>query len=322
MKHLAFSGLFAIFLLLLSGSGSGEVVDRIAALVNNEVITLSEVQEAGRRLFDQVRNSTLPQERQEKLKKAQFDVLDQLIEQKLLDEELKNKKVEVAEREVDAAIEDILKENRLTENELKMVLARDGMTFSAYRKHIRDHLGKMRLINREIKSKVVVEEEEVRRVYKERAGEFTDPAEVKVQQIFLAVSERTEESKAAAVQRQARALLEKAKNGADFAQLARDHSQGPEAGEGGVLGYFKHGELRPELEAAAFSLKVGEVSGLLRTPEGWHIVRVLERKGGEAKPFAQVQNQIHNDLIQAQAEKKFKEWMKSLRARAYIEIRL
>jgi len=80
--------------------------------------------------------------------------------------------------------------------------------------------------------------------------------------------------------------------------------------------------LRPELEESAFKLQVGGVSGLIKTPEGLHILRVLERKGGEPKPFAEVQSQIRDELMQAESEKQFQEWMKALKKKAYIEIRL
>ena len=80
--------------------------------------------------------------------------------------------------------------------------------------------------------------------------------------------------------------------------------------------------MRPELEESAFKLQVGEVSGLIKSPEGFHILRVLERKGGEPKPFAEVQNQIRDEMMQAESEKQFQEWMKALKAKAYIEIRL
>lgn len=311
----------ASFLLFPDGS-RGEVIERIVALVNNEVITFSELEEAGKRLFEQVQQSSLPAEREEKLKEAQRAVLDHLIENKLLEQEIKNRKVEVPDRDVDAAIGDILKQNQLTENELKMVLAKDGITYSTYRQRVRNDIGKMRLINREIKSKIVIKEEDIRKNYQENIERFTEPAEVKVQQVFFYVSPLATEDQVAALRKEALSILERARRGEDFAKLAGRYSQGPEASEGGVLGFFKHKELRPELEEAAFKLQPGEVSGLIKSPEGFHILRVLERRGGKPKPFAQVESQLRDEMMQAGAERQFQEWMKALKAKAYIEIRL
>jgi peptidyl-prolyl cis-trans isomerase SurA len=310
----------ASFFLFPDGT-RGKVVERIVALVNNEIITLSELEEAGKRLFEQVQQSSLPAEREEKLKEARRAVLDQLIENKLLEQEIKNRKVEVPDRDVDTAIEDILKQNQLTENELKMALAKEGLTYPAYRRRIRDDIGKMRLINREIKSKIVIKEEDLRNRYKENITRFTEPTEVKVQQIFFPVPALVTEKEIAAVRKKAQSILERAHRGEDFAELARKYSQGPEAREGGVLGFFKHKELRPELEEPAFKLRPGEVSGLIQSTEGFHILRVLERKGGEPKPFAEVQSQLQDEMIQAEAERQFQKWMKDLKAKAYIEVR-
>jgi peptidyl-prolyl cis-trans isomerase SurA len=313
--------LAASFLLFPDGT-RGEIVERIVAVVNNDVITLSELEEAGKRLFEQVQQSSLPAEREEKLQKARREVLDQLIENKLLEQEVKNRKVEVAERDVDAAIQQILQQNQASENELKGMLAKEGITLSTYRRRIHDELVRMRLINREIRSKIVIKEEDLRKNYQDNLAKFTDPAEVKVQQVFFVVPQLATEERVASIRKEALSILERARKGEDFAELAGKYSQGPEAREGGVLGFFKHNELRPELEESAFKLQVGGVSGLIKTPEGLHILRVLERKGGEPKPFAEVERQIRDEMMQAESEKQFQEWMKALKKKAYIEIRL
>ncbi len=300
----------------------GEVVERIVALVNNEVITLSELEEAAAYFFRDLKETTLPSEREEKLKGARKEILTQLIESKLLEQEIKKRKVEVPERDVDAAIEEIMRENRLSENELKRTLAKDGLTYTAYRKRIHDGLGKMRLINREIKSKLVVKEEDLRKIYQEHLKDYIEPLEVKVQQIFVPVPQGATAEEREKTRKEAEILLEKIRTGEDFAQLARTHSSGPEASEGGILGFFKEKELTPELEGPAFSLKKGEVSGLIQGRDGYHILRVLDRKGGEPKLFAEVQDKIRDEKLKEESDQKFKEWIKALKEKAYIEIKL
>lgn len=314
--------LMAGLLLFSLGGTRGEVVDRIVALVNNEVLTLSELEETGRHIFDQVQQSTSPSEREEKLREVRKAVLDQLIENKLLDQEIRNRKIEIPEREVDAAIQEVMTHNHLTENELKKALAKDGLTYSYYRQRIREDLGKMHLINREIKSKIVIKEEELRKTYSQNLKEYTDQLEVKVQQIFLPIPQFATEEQITTIRKEAQSILGKARQGEDFAQLALSYSKGPEAREGGVLGFFKPKELRPELEEAAFKLKPGELSDLIKSQEGFHILRVMERKGGEPKPFAEVQDKIRDEMVQAEGERQFREWMKALRAKAYVEVKL
>jgi peptidyl-prolyl cis-trans isomerase SurA len=299
----------------------GEVVEKIVALVNNEVITLSELEEMGRPVYEEVMKKSPPPEREQKLKEAHRAVLETLVEGKLLEQEIKKRKIEVPARDVDATIAEIMKSSRLSQNDLKKALAQQGMTYSSYRQKVRDELGKMRLVNREIKSKIVIEEERVRRVYQENLDRFTDPLQVKIQQIFLPVPANATQEEVAGIQKEAQSILERARKGEDFSELARKYSRGPEARDGGILGYFKEKELMPKLEGAGFGLKKGEVSDLVKTHFGFHILKVLDRKGGEPRPFAEVQSQIREEMIQAEAEKKYEEWMKELKSKSYIEIR-
>lgn len=310
------------WLLLAAEAGAAEVIDRIIALVNDEVITLSELEEAGRLFFDQIRQSTTPEEREEKMKTARKEVLDRLIEDKLLEQEIKNRKIDVPERDVDLAVEEVMKKNRLSENDLKKALAKDGLTYSYYRQRVKLDLGKMRLVSREIKSKIVVKEEDLRKYYREHLGEFSDPLEVKLQQIFLPVPPGASAGEISALKENAASIRERGVRGEDFGELVRKYSKGPEAEEGGVLGYFKKGELMAELEEIAFPLQPGVISELVQTPQGFHILRVLERKGGEPKPFAEVQYRIRDQITQTEGMKQFEEWLKTLKSKAYIEIRL
>ncbi len=312
----------AVLFLLCSPGARGEILERIVALVNDEVITLSELEEAGSRFFEEVKKSSVPAEREAKLSKAREEVLGQLIENKLLDQEIKSKKIEVPDRDVDGAIKEIMEHNRLTENDLKKSLAKNGVTYSLYRQHIRENIGKMRLINREIKSKIVIKEEDIRKAYKENSKEYMEPLEVKVQQIFFPIPQFAGEEEIQALRKEAEAIVEKSRKGEDFTELARNYSKGVEASGGGVLGFFKPKELRPELDEVVFKLKPGEISDPVRSVDGFHILRVMERKGGEPRPFVEVQNKIRDEMMQAEAERQFQEWMKALKAKAYIEIKL
>jgi peptidyl-prolyl cis-trans isomerase SurA len=314
--------LFLIPFFLIPGILQAEVIDRIVALVNSDAITLSELEEAAGPAFEQLRQTTLPSERERKMSEARKGILDLLIEGKVLEQEIKNKKIEVPDRDVDNAIEDILKQNRMTENELKLVMAKEGMSYSLYRQRIRDDIGKMRLISREIKSKLMVKEEDIRKFYEDHRENFVEPAEVQVQQIFFHISPGASDEQAARVRGEAYAILDRIRKGEDFTKLVKDYSQGPEVKYDGILGHFKRNELRPELDRAAFSLNTGGVSDVIRTTEGFHILRVLEKKGGEPRSYAEMQAKIRDQLAHVESEKQFREWMKSLKSKAYIEVKL
>ena len=329
--------LFCSFLILSSLPSAQEVLDRIVAVVGNQIILESELKAQLALYATQFGVDLKDDQKRNELEK---ELLEQMINDNLLlIQAQKDTTIEVTSKEVESAVEeqlkkvksqfsseeafqDQLKAERLTENELKMALAKEGMTFSRYRQQIRDDLGKMRLVNWEIKSKIVVKEEDLKKAYQENLEEYTDPVEVKVQQVFLSVAPEAAEEQVAAIRKEAQSILERARRGEDFAQLARDYSRGPESREGGVLGFFKHKELMPELEEAAFKLPPGELSEPVRSKGGFHILRVLERKGGEPRPFAEVQNRVRDKILETEVERQFKEWMKALKAKAYIEVRL
>ena len=298
-------------------------MERFVAVVNNEVIFLSELEEFGKRYFEEIRKKAPPSERQEKLNQARKEVLDQLIENKLLEQEIKKRKVEVSNKETRC--------DHRRHPQAESDYPRRPENGSGQARDDPNHLpgaparrtsAKCAWSTREIKSKIVIKEEDLRKAYKDRIQEFTLPLEVQVQQIFFAVPREASPDRVAAVEKEAGEVLEQAKKGEDFSELAKKYSQGPEGKEGGVLGFFKSKELMPELEEAAFPLKTGEISPLVRSPEGFHILRVMERKGGEPKSFAEVQSKIREEMMQAETEKRFQEWIKALKEKSYIEIKL
>ena len=255
------------------------------------------------------------------MNQARKEVLDQLIENKLLEQEIKKRKVEVSVRDIDTAVEDVLKQNRITLDELKMALAKEGVTLTTYRERLRDSIGKMRLVSREIKSKIVIKEEDLRKVYRDRIQEFMLPLEVRVQQIFFAVPRDAPPDRVAAVEKEAGKSWNGQKRGKIFSNWPKNTLR-PRKERRGASGVLQSKELLPELEEAAFPLKAGEISPLVRSPEGFHIMRVMERKGGEPKPFAEVQIKIREEIMQAETDKKFREWIKALKEKSYIESKL
>ena len=307
---------------MLRSGTAGEVVERFVAVVNDEVIFLSELEEFGKRYFEELRKNAPPSELQEKLNQARKEVLDQLIENKLLDQEIKKRKVEVADRDVDAAVEDILKQNRITLDELKMVLAKEGMTLTAYRDRLRDSIGKMRLVSREIKSKIVIKEEDLRKAYRTGSRSLRSPSRSGCSRFFSPFPARPPATGSRPSKKRPERFWSRRKRGRISRNWPKNTPRPRKERREAFSGSFKSKELMPELEEAAFPLKTGEISPLVRSPEGFHILRVMERRGGEPKPFAEVQGKIREEMMQAETEKKFQEWIKALKEKSYIEIKL
>jgi len=307
------------------------VIDRIAAVVNQEVITLSEVQEAVLQQAVAVavaRGGPLPQPGDPSLAAAALtpqalsQQMRRLIERRLQQQAAEQHGITVTEAELRQALEDIKTRNRFASDDaLARALATEGMTVEAYRRQLRTELLIAKLVNREVRSTVVISADEVQHYYEQHADDFSLPERVRLRQIFLAApaaSKEEHESKRA----RAQAILEQLRSGAEFDQLARRYSNGPEAREGGALGWFAPGSLMPQLDRVAFGLQDGQISDLIESPLGWHILKLEEREGHRRQPFESIKDAVHSRLMEQRTQERYEEWFLELRRNAYVDIRL
>jgi peptidyl-prolyl cis-trans isomerase SurA len=307
------------------------IIDRIAAVVNQDVITLSEVQEAVLQQAVAVavsRGGPLPQPGDPNVAAAALtpqalsQQMRRLIERRLQQQAAEQHGITVTEAELRQALEDIKTRNRFASDEaLAKALTAEGMTMEAYRQQLRTELLVAKLVNREVRSTVVVSMEEAQHYYDQHADDFSLPERVRLRQIFLAApADNAEEH--AGKRAKAQAILEQLRSGAEFDQLARRFSNGPEAKEGGLLGWFTPGSLMPQLDRAAFGLQNGQISDLIESPLGWHILKMEEREGHRRQPFESIKEAVHSRLMEQRTQERYEEWFLELRRNAYVDIRL
>jgi peptidyl-prolyl cis-trans isomerase SurA len=195
------------------------------------------------------------------------------------------------------------------------------MTLDTYRENLAKQILRFKLIGREVQSKVEVTNQETRDYFRVHIDEFREPAYLRLARLTFPLP-----AKASAVQREAaRAKAEEAlsrlRRGEDFYGVLLA-STADQSAEGGDLGTFKAGELTAAFEKAVQGLKEGEVSAVIETPDGFHILKVEERSSGKIRQFDEVQGEIHKAIADQKTEARFKEWAQSLRKNAYIDIRL
>ena len=294
-----------------------EVLNRIVATVDGEPITLNELRTFRQQASQQA--MLMPQEGIAGM--SERDMLDALIMNKLVTKEVEAQGLKAKDTDVDGYIERIKTQGNLDDEQLKTALASQGMTMENYRKQIADEIGRALLINREIGARVNVTPQDIERYYKEHAEDYTQAEQVRVRHIFLplspmAPSDEEEEVLALIDDIHKRAVAEE-----DFAVLADTYSQGPGAGQGGDLGYFKKGQMAPEIEHVAFSLKAGEISQPFRDGIGVHLLKVEEYSGGgtaELTPEVseQIKSKLYNDALRRRYERWFQE---DLRFRHHVE---
>jgi peptidyl-prolyl cis-trans isomerase SurA len=300
---------------LAAGAPSGaEVVNRIVATIDGEPVTLIELERFSERWRRGQGDPSRPA-------LDQGALLEELVLEKIMQKEIEAQGLTAADPQIDDYIATIRARNNLTEEELKEALAQQGMTWDDYRAQVRGDIERANLINREIRSKVNVSPEEVERYYQAHLSDYETPSRVHVRLISLLVPEGARAEERAAVRERAEAIRAQAAGGKDFATLAKEHSQGPGAADGGDLGEIAHGEMQPEFEQAAFALKPGKVSEVIENDVGFHVLKVEKQEKKSHRPLEEVRDEIGEKLYRETIEERYDRWLKQdLRARHHVEI--
>lgn len=305
--------LFAAF----SGSATlfADVVDRVVAKVNDEVITLYELEQAEENLMRQM-GEEVPAGRKAEVRRK---MLDQLITKKLIDNQARSLGIAATDADIDKALNDVLTRGGANEDELRRSLASQGISYEEYRADLGDQIEKTRLISMEIQSKIDMSEERLKNYYYEHIDDYTGRAGVRIGLIFL---HRRDYETQASLKARADELQLRLDAGEPFEELAALFSDGPAASIGGDLGFIESGSLSPLIAEAIAPLSEGEVSAPVASAAGTHFIKLVERSDGEKRSFEKVRDQIHEILYNQEAEKRFNRWIQELKKKAFIEILL
>jgi peptidyl-prolyl cis-trans isomerase SurA len=315
---------FALLLscLLLAPAGAhARVVNAIAAIVNDDIITLFDVnREAQPALREAEKKAPLDDDARSKVRHT---VLDQLVEKKLVEQKVHELNIKVGDDEIKQAIEDVKRQNKIDSQEaFKAALATQGMTFDQYRAQLQDQLERLRLVSMEVRSKIQVGESEMRDYYEANLAKYSEEESFHARHIFFRINEKAPAAEIKRAMTTALMVLAEAKSGKDFVELAKSYSEDPAARkDGGDLGVFKKGDMLPELEQTILAMKPGEVSELVVTPSGFHIIKLEERIKGKVKPFESVKAEIEDVIYRKKSEERFNQWAKELRGKASVEVK-
>jgi peptidyl-prolyl cis-trans isomerase SurA len=313
----------AVVLALISASAHAELVDRIAAVVNRDIIALSEVEARAAPDLQRIRAEPDPKKRSEQRDQALKRSLEGLIGEKLMEAQLRELNIDVSDAEVDLGIEDVKKQNGIDGDQFEKLLMQEGYTLTTYRQFMKKHLARLKLINLKVRSKVKVSDEDVKAEYAKVAKMDSEDAEVHARHLLVQVSPKATADQVEAARKKAVALADEARRpGVDFIELAKKKSEGPSAADGGDLGFFRRGVMVPEFERAAFSLPIGGISDPIRTKFGWHVIKVEERRAVSSKTFDEMKEQIRGRLLQLQLEKYTEQYVQELKAQAVVEEKL
>ncbi|HEO71975.1 MAG TPA: hypothetical protein ENN80_11985 [Candidatus Hydrogenedentes bacterium] len=299
---------------------AAEIIDAILATVDTEVILHSDVmQEIAPFVADLRLSAATPEEFQRKLDERLSQALDQAIENKILLRQALLAGIDVEDATVEERIETIRR--RYPSNEAFLAeLEKAGETMSDFRERMRKQMLAISMgmrKRREFERGVVVSEVDVTRYYDEHQDEFARPERVRLRRIFLAVSD---EAQRIEVRARLEELVDQLASGSDFAELARAHSEGPEAENGGMVGWVGRGDLVEDLEKAAFGLSEGGVSDVVETTYGFHLLKVEERRAAGTPSLDEVRTETEPKLRAAQADERYRKWIAELRKRSQVRL--
>jgi peptidyl-prolyl cis-trans isomerase SurA len=297
------------------------VVDRIVAVVNDDLITLFDLNQDFRPYEANIKAlGYTPERERETLYKLRSDLLNKLIEEKLADQAIRKNNIEVSEQEIDTALERLKDSRSLTDDDLRAGLARQGLTIEEYRNNLKKQLLRNKLVNLEVKSKIVITQDDINAYYNEHREKFAGELKYHLWNIFIRTPKGADESTQRLALEKMEALLAQLKQGRSFESLAVDDPDSPSAPKGADLGLFKLDELSPELQKAVKGMKAGDVSPILKNALGYQIIFVQKVVETGSKSLEEVKSEIHEILYSETVDNRFQKWLENLRKRSHIKI--
>lgn len=287
------------------------VIDRVVAVVNEDIITLSDLQ----------REETQKRNELKDIKMDERMVLEDMIDRKLQMAAAKKAGMDVTDKELADALADVMKRNSFDTKQFEAALAKEGLSLEQYKQELREQMTLSRMFNKYVRSGVIVDETEVRAYYDRNRSAYTLPEEVRLRQIYFPLPDNATPAQTSVVKARAETVYELARKGGDFLRLVRDNSSDAAAFQDGDLGFMKREHMLPEIQAAAQPLKTGEISRPFLCSGGYHIIRIEEART-PVMPFEKVKDDILNTLYQQKVENTYRSWLQTLRSDSHVENKL
>ena len=305
------------FLAHTAVAAESQVLDGVAAMVNDDVITFSQVRELTGALESSLHANFSGNALTERIKEVRLRALNDLIDRQLILQEFKKMKGTIPPHAIDDRVNAIIREEFGGDKAAFMrTIAAQGFTLDHIRKMEEEKITVQAMRSREVKNEPLLAPGTIESYYRQHIQEWTVNDEVKLRMIKIAPGSEPEKKR-----KMIQEIREKLVRGADFADLARVYSEDSTQDKGGDWGWIKHGDLNPEMEQVVFQLPKGKVSDVIQLNQTYYIMLVEQKKGGVSKPLKDVRAEIENRLLQIERQKDQQEWLQRLRKKAFIQIR-
>ncbi|MFH0986113.1 MAG: SurA N-terminal domain-containing protein [Candidatus Omnitrophota bacterium] len=299
-----------------------ELLDRVVAVVNDEVITQAEMDNFLRPVYEQYSKEYTGAELMKQMNEVRQKILSQMIEDKLVYQEAVLLGIEVKDEDVDKELREF-KEKMEKPGELEEMLEREGLTMKALRERLKKQSMVRQLQDREIRSKVIVSPTEVENFYKNSPDKFKTKERVRVRSLTIKKGEEarmkglTDEK----AKRRIELLEQKIKLDRDFDKIVKEASEDSHAKQEEPGEWIERGAMIESVDNVIFKTPVGQLTGIVETPIGYHIFRIEAKEAETVRSFDEVKEQISGYLFQEKSTKRFQDWMEEVKKAAYISIK-
>jgi peptidyl-prolyl cis-trans isomerase SurA len=303
-----------LWLVSSSALASRQIIERIIARVNNEIVTMRQYNNEKQKLRAQLAQQYSGSELDDQFKEQSKNLLRDLIDQDLMVEKAKDLDINV-DTDVVKRLDQIRGQmNLATINDLEKEVEKQGMIWEDFQDNIRRNLLMQRVIEREVGSRIIITEGEARKYFNSHQKQFASPGGVRLAEILVATDKHPPDQ----AQKLANKALAAIKAGGKWDDLVKKYSDDPSAQSGGDVGFFKDGTLLPAISDAIKNVDVNDTSGIIHTKYGYMIVKVLERRSPGTPKFEEVRTEVENALYQTQMQPALREYLYNLRKESYI----
>ena len=321
---------FLLFFLCAALSYGGDYVDRVVAVVNDDVILHTELEKAGGEYFERIRMKAPEGEVEGALEKARGEVLSSLIDNEIVRQKAVELGITVEEAEIDGAIDQILSSNNTTREQFRKELAKVNVPIREYRNNLRNQILQSKLVGHQVRSRIVIVEEKMTEYYENEYTQEKGESGYYILQMGFnwkgpGAPEETGSDLKEKVREKAEEIRARVLAGESFGELARSYSDFPSADDGGDIGLIKKDEMAPYMRDAILSMNPGEISQIIEKDNTVQFFKLLSAPEGDLivkVPYESVKDEIREILYRQEMEKQYRAWVESLRGQAYIKIML
>lgn len=302
------------FLIVISfsfcGSLSAEVIDRIVAIVDSDIVTLVQLNKNTSLYIKKIESSGYSDEKKKQLiREVNEKALNDMIDSSLTQQEARKYRVDVSEVELDNSVENARTSRSMTQEEFIAALGKEGLTIDEYRETVRKQILQARLINHAVKSKVAITESDIKEVYDANAEKYSGKKKYHLRNILMDSEDKIKDVK-------------KKLDNKNFISLAKQYSIASNASDGGDLGLFDITNFSDNIKESLLKLKKGGFTNIIKTPQGFQIFYVQDILFSGNITYEQAHDEIRDNLYREKVQAKFKTWLDSLKKKAHIKIML